>query len=140
MPGRIVDVRGVPLAERVRGDVRVSQFVAHFLEMVLYAPHRDREHPLVRCDVLFPTVIAEELVQGGRYSEGSSLPGLLFGHVQAVSPAVTHDIGQAQVEDITDAHSEVRFSGECRRHDGVAPESVTTLADGADDGLVLRGC
>ena len=140
MPRSVVDIRGIPFAEAVGADVGIAEGIAYFLEVLLNCVGADREQTLVRGYVLFPSVVAEEVIDSRGYGECALLPGLLFHDVQTITPAVHDDVRKTKLQHIADADTEVRFRSKHRCDPGVSTESLTPGFDGADDGLVLRGC
>ena len=109
MPGRIVDIRGIPFAEAVGADVGIAEGIACFLEVLLNCVCAYGEQTFVRGDVMFPSVVAEEVIDSRGNCERALLPGLLFHDVQTITPAVHDDVRKTKLQHISDADTEVRF-------------------------------
>ena len=85
---RVVDVRGIPLAEGVCADVGIAKVVADDFEILLNGAFRDREHPLIGGEVSFPNIVAEEGVDLFGYGESAAFARLLFDDVEAQTASI----------------------------------------------------
>ena len=137
MPRSVINVRSVPLAERVGADIGQPQKVTHGLEIALYDTNLYREQKVGRFDVVGLGVVAEEGVN--RIGDGKVpfLPGLLLGDVQTVTVPVFHDVGQPQPENVTDPHSQVGLGYQNGSTPGVGSQRTRPLPHGRNDQLVL---
>lgn len=140
MPGRVVDVRGVPFAERVGADVGIAEVVADGLQILLNGAFRYGEQPLVSRQAAFCGVVAEEGVDLFGDGESAAFARFLLDDVEAKSATIAHDVRQFQLQNIAHAHSEIGLCGQNRRDAGIGAEGRRTRLHGADDVLILVGC
>ena len=137
MPVVVVDASGVPLAETVCADVLVAKMVTSGFQMPLHLANRDREQRRVCVDVVFPSVVGEELVDLSGDGEPSLLPRLLLGHIQSVSLAVFHNVGQFEPQNVSNTHPQIGLGGEDRRYPFVGAATLKAAQKRLDDGAVL---
>lgn len=135
----VVDIRCVPFAEGMGADFLITEEITHSLEVLLNGTNCDREHGRISGDPLLSAIIAEVTVDFSGNCEGALLPGFLFGDVQAVTVAISDDVGQLQPENVTDTHTEVCFGNQRRSNAGIGTECAAPRLDGVDDGFIFLG-
>ena len=105
----LVDLCSVEFAEAVRADPFISQVVASHFQNGLHRAFTDRENPIFLTDPISQAVIFNVLVNGEGDCEGSGLTRLLLLNVQPVSVTVFNNVGQAQLQDVTDPEPKISF-------------------------------
>lgn len=134
---RPVDLRCVPLAERMGADAVIAEPVTDFAQMLLYLRRGERNNDSVRCNMMVDAIDAQELIERQRDSEGSGFSGFLLRDRQAVAFPVLNDIRKTQLDNVRHTDSKVPFQHERQRHPLIRAAAGEAILGGLYDLFVL---
>lgn len=132
-----IDLRGIKFPEAVRADIFKAQVVASHFKNGLCRAFRDRENPFILSYLISQTVVFDVLKDREGDCESPGLICLFFSDVQPVPASILDEVGQAQLEDVTDPEAEICFYHKGGCHTGVWPHSGKAPVHGFNDFFVL---
>ena len=137
-------MRWVPFAEAVGADTVIAQIVADYAELLLHGSFCEREYPICVPDVMPETIVFYVLLDDERDSKNTSLAGLLFNNLQAITVTVPDNITGAKTENIADAQAQVALQHQGSGDAFIWAASAEAVFHCLDDLFILlcgeRGC